>query len=443
MATQPPVFDALAWLGAHANLELAGRRATPTLERISALVELLGSPQRTYPLLHTTGTNGKTSVSRMLARLLQSHGLSVGTYTSPHLERVNERLAFGGEAISDEALAKVLEQVAAVEPQLPEPPSYFEILTAAAYRFFADLAVEAAVVEVGLGGTWDATNVADGMVAVVTNVSVDHTEYLGPTRASIAAEKAGIVKPGATLVLGEPDPLLRHLFLDRGPGRVLVRDEHFGVITSRPAHDGQIVDLRTPRCNYRGLYLPLHGGFQADNAACAVAGAEAFLDAPVSADVVVEALAGMRSPGRLEVVGHQPLVLLDGAHNVAGAEALQAALAEEFPTTSRTLVLGLLREKDPVGMLDALGAADAARVVVCSPSTPRALEPGALAGAALKVGVAPAQLEVAANVAEAIERALAVTPPDGQVVITGSLYLIGEARSALVTNSPDVSQPSR
>jgi dihydrofolate synthase/folylpolyglutamate synthase len=443
MATQPAVIDALAWLDAHSNLELAGRRATPTLERISAMVELLGSPHRAYPLLHITGTNGKTSVTRMVARLLQFHGLSVGAYTSPHLEQINERLTLESEAVSDEALAEVLELAAAIEPHLPEPPSYFEILTAAAYRFFADAAVEVAVVEVGLGGTWDATNVADGTVAVVTNVSLDHTEYLGPTRASIAAEKAGIVKPGATLVLGEPDPLLRHLFLEPGPGRVLVRDQDFGVIANRPAHDGQLVDLRTQRGEYRDLYLPLHGAFQADNAACAVAAAEAFLDTPLKPEAVVEAFAGVRSPGRLEVVGHQPLVLLDGAHNVAGAEALRAALAEEFPTTSRTLVVGLLREKDPVGMLEALGAATAARVVVCSPPTPRAFEPGALAGAALKVGVAPAHLEVAANAAEAIARALAVTPPDGQVVMTGSLYLVGEARSALVTHSPDLPQPSR
>ena len=438
MATQPAVIESLAWLDDHSNLELGGRHATPTLERISAMVELLGSPQRAYPLLHITGTNGKTSVTRMVARLLQFHGLSVGTYTSPHLERVNERLALEGEAVSDEALAEVLEHVAAIEPHLPEPPSYFEILTAAAYRFFADVAVVAAVVEVGLGGTWDATNVADGTVAVVTNVSVDHTEYLGPTRACIAAEKAGIVKPGATLVLGEPDPLLRHLFLDRGPGRVLVRDEDFVVIASRPAHDGRFFDLRTQRGEYRGVYLPLRGAFQADNAACAVASAEAFLDAPLKPEVVVEALAGVRSPGRLEVVGHHPLVLLDGAHNVAGAEALRAALAEEFPTTSRTLVVGLLQEKDPVGMLEALGAASAARVVVCSPPTPRAFEPGVLARAALRVGVAPTHLEVAASGAEAIARALAVTPPDGQVVVTGSLYLVGEARSALVTHSPDL-----
>jgi dihydrofolate synthase/folylpolyglutamate synthase len=432
--------EAFAWLDAHVNLETSGRRATPTLERITALVALLGSPQSDYPVVHVTGTNGKTSVTRMAAGLLQARGLSVGAYTSPHLERVNERLAWGGEAISDEDLAEVLRSVEAVEAHLPEPPSYFEILTAAAYRYFADVAVEAAVVEVGLGGTWDATNVADGTVAVVTNVSVDHTEYLGPTRASIAGEKAGIVKPGATLVLGETDPELRPLFLDRGAGRVLVRGEDFAVTANRPAHGGRVVDVRTPDATYPGLYLPLHGAFQADNAACALTAAEAFFGAPLAVDLVADTLAALRSPGRLEVMGHQPLVLLDGAHNVAGAGALQAALDEEFPPGPRTLVMGVLREKDPLPMLEALKAATAARVVVCSPPSPRALDTASLARAALEAGVDPTHLEVAGNGAEALARALAVTPPDGQVVVTGSLYLVGQIRALLTSDqarSPD------
>ncbi|MGH9036665.1 MAG: Mur ligase family protein, partial [Acidimicrobiia bacterium] len=189
--------DALAWLDAHTNLERGGALRRPSLDRMRPLVELLGSPQRDFEVVHVTGTNGKTTTTNMTAHLLADQGLSVGAYTSPHLEVVNERIAwgqgpgFGAEPISDPALAEALAVVAAVEGHLPDAPSYFEILTAAAYRFFADAAVHVAVVEVGLGGTWDATNVADGGVAVVTNVSLDHTEYLGPTRADIAAEKAG------------------------------------------------------------------------------------------------------------------------------------------------------------------------------------------------------------------------------------------------------------
>jgi dihydrofolate synthase/folylpolyglutamate synthase len=293
------------------------------------------------------------------------------------------------------------------------------------------VAVDVAAVEVGLGGTWDATNVADGTVAVVTNVSLDHTDYLGPTRASIAAEKAGIVKLGATLVLGETDPELEPLFLNRGPGRVLRRHVDFGVVDNRLAHGGRVVTLRTPAAEYPELYLPLHGAFQADNAAAALAAAEAFFDAPLPADVVQDAFSSFRSPGRMEVVGHQPLVILDGAHNVAGAEALRRALDEEFIPGPRTLVVGLLREKDPRLMLEALGAREAEAVVACRPPSARALDPRAVAAAALELGVDGHRVAVADTVAEGVARGLASTRPEGQMVVAGSLYLVGEARAAL------------
>jgi dihydrofolate synthase / folylpolyglutamate synthase len=429
--TEVRLDQAIEWLDAHTNLEAGGRLRTPGLERISALVELLGSPQRDYPIIHVTGTNGKTTTTRMVAHLLTARGLSVGAYTSPHLERVNERIAWAGESVTDDVLTSALAVIAAAESVLADPPSYFEILTAAAYRIFADIAVDVAAVEVGLGGSWDATNVADGTVAVVTNVSLDHTEYLGPTRASIAAEKAGIVKPGATLVLGETDPELEPLFLGRGAERVLRRDVDFGVVGNRPAHGGRVVDLRTPAAEYRELYLPLHGAFQADNAAAALAAAEAFFDAPLAPEVVQEAFASFRSPGRIEVVGHQPLIVLDGAHNVAGAEALRAALDEEFIPGPRTLVVGLMREKDPMLMLEALGAREAQAVVVCRPPSDRALEPRKVAAAALALGVDADRIETADAVAEGVARGLALTPPEGQLVVAGSLYLVGEARAAL------------
>ncbi len=426
--------DALAWLDTHTNLERGGALRRPTLDRMRPLVELLGSPQLDYEVVHVTGTNGKTTTTNMIAHLLAHQGLSVGTYTSPHLEVVNERIAWaqgpgGAEPIGDAALAEALSLVAAVEGHLPDPPSYFEILTATAYRFFADAAVEVAVVEVGMGGTWDATNVADGSVAVVTNVSLDHTEYLGPTRAGIAAEKAGIVKPGATLVLGERDPTLEPLFLDRSPGRVLRLGEDFGATEIRLAHAGHLVDLRTPGRDYPGVYLPIHGAFQADNAALALAAAEAFWDGPLDPEVVAGAFASFRSAGRLEVVGHSPLVILDGAHNVAGAEALVAALAEDFLPAPRTLVVGLLREKDPAVMLRALDAGSAARVIACPPPSPRALDPREVAVAAQALGAG--QVEVAPSVTEAVRRALEGADPEGQVVVTGSLYVVGEARTSL------------
>lgn len=433
---EPGLGEMLKWLDAHTNLEAGGRLRSPSLDRIRPLIELLGSPQCDYPLIHVTGTNGKTTATRMAAHLLTARGLSVGAYTSPHLERVNERLAWAGEPISDGALAEVLALVAAAESATQAPPSYFEILTAAAYRWFADVAIEVAVVEVGLGGTWDATNVADGTVAVVTNVSLDHMEYLGPTRSAIAAEKAGIVKPGATLVLGETDPSLAPIFLDRGAAQVLRRDEDFGVGRNRPAHGGRVADLRTPGGEYLDVYLPVHGAFQADNAAVALAAAEAFFGGPFDPDVVAEAFAAFRSAGRLEVVGHEPLVILDGAHNVAGAEALVTALDEEFPPGPRTLVVGLLREKDPALMLEALGARTAERVVVCRAPTPRALDPDLLAAAALALGVEQDRIDVERTVEDAVTLAIEVTPADGQVVVAGSLYVAGEARATLQIGLP-------
>jgi dihydrofolate synthase / folylpolyglutamate synthase len=426
------------WLDAHVNLESTGlpagadRRATaPTLERIQALVDLLGSPQESFAEIHLTGTNGKTSVARMTSALLEAAGLSVGTYTSPHLEDVNERLVWNGDPVDDTTLAQLLSRIADVEEHLPARPSYFEILTAAALEWFSDVAVDVAVVEVGVGGTWDATNVVDGRVAVVTNVSVDHVEYLGPTREQIATDKAGIVKPGSTLVLGETDPALVPRFLDRGAATVVTRDKDFGVTANRPAHGGRMVDVFTPDARYGDLYLSLHGAHQADNAAVALAAAECFLGRPAPTQVAADAFRAVRSPGRLEVVGHQPLVLLDGAHNVAGAHALRAALAEEFPESDRTLVIGLLREKEPHEMLEALDARHAARLLCCRPPSPRALDPAAVAAAGADLGVDPDRIETYDTVDEAVARARALTGDDAQIVVTGSLYTVGAARHTL------------
>jgi dihydrofolate synthase/folylpolyglutamate synthase len=430
--------EAAAWLDAHVNLESVGvpagtsrRRTHPTLERMEELVTLLGSPHVEYPVIHLTGTNGKTSVARIATALLVEHGLSVGATTSPHLQRVNERITWNGEPIDDETLAELLTVIADVEPHLSAAPSYFEILTALAFRYFADVAVDAAVVEVGLGGTWDATNIAEGQVAVVTNVTIDHVEYLGRTRAEIAVEKAGIVDPGSTLVLGETAPELRPAFEQRGAAVIFVRDQDFGVTVNELAHGGRLASLYTPSARYDDVFLSLHGAHQADNAVAALTAVEAFLGRAVDASVVHAVLGRVTSPGRLEVVGHQPLVLLDGAHNVAGAHALAAALREGFPSTPRTLVIGLLREKDPLEMLEALGVPSAARVICCRAPSPRTREPEELAAAASALGVDPGRVEVVDAVGDALTLAFEHTAADGQVVVTGSLYVVGAARSAL------------
>jgi dihydrofolate synthase/folylpolyglutamate synthase len=429
-----------AWLEGHVNLERqvgvasgSRRRLAPEpLSRMEALVELLGSPQLQYPAIHITGTNGKTSAARIATALLVAAGLSVGTDTSPYLERFNERISWNGEPIPDDELDRILARIADLEPLLGDRPSYFEIVNSVALEWFADVAVDVAVIEVGLGGTWDSTNVVDGQVAVVTNVELDHVEYLGPTRLDIAQEKSGIVKPGATLVLGEQDPELVPVFLRRDPGRVVARGTDFGVGSNAVALGGRVLDLFTPYASYHDVFLPLHGSYQGDNAAAALTAVECFLDRALGDDVVGTALGAVESPGRLEVVSHRPLVVIDGTKNIAGARAVRAALDEEFPRTRRTWVIGVLRQKDPIEMLEALGVSADDRVVCCRAEIPRAREPREIADAALALGVSPDQVEVIDDVADAVKHTVATSDADAQVVIAGSLYVAGPARSALV-----------
>jgi dihydrofolate synthase/folylpolyglutamate synthase len=425
--------EALDWLDRHVNLEAieSGRAdRTPTLERISRLVQLMGDPQRAYPVVHLTGTNGKGSTARVLTSLLSARGLKVGTYTSPHLERINERLTASAEPIPDDELAEVLVAVAGLEELMERRPTWFEIVTAAAFRWFADIAVDVAVVEVGLGGTWDATNVADAQVAVVTNVSLDHVGILGPTPADIAAEKAGIVKPESLLVLGETDPDLAAIFHRAGAAEVWERGSVFGCEANQLAHGGRLLDLRTPGADYPDLFLPLHGAHQGDNAAAALAAAEAFFGAPVPDQLVRSALEEVRNPGRMEVVGRRPLCLLDGAHNPAGASAAGATLAEEFAGADhRVVVLGLLKGRDPVEMLEALDPSQIALVVACPPPSPRALPATEVASAAADMGLTAV---AAGSVPDAVALARARAGPEDMLLVTGSLYTVGAARSVLV-----------
>jgi len=392
----------------------------------------MGDPQQTYPVIHITGTNGKGSVARMVTALLAARGLRIGTYTSPHLERLNERMAHNGEPIPDEDLAEVIGAVADLEPLLGSPPTHFEILTAAALRWFADVAVDVAVVEVGLGGRWDATNVADAQVAVLTNVSLDHAETIGPDLTDIATEKVGIVKPGSTFVLAETNPSLRPIFDTAPANETWIRGTDFRCGRNVLAHEGRVVDLYTPGGAYEGVFLPVHGSYQGDNAAVALAAVEAFFGAPLAPEVVAEAFAALRLPGRLEVVTRHPICVLDGAHNPAGALAATAALDEAFGPviTGRILVIGLLQGRDPVEMLRCFDAGRARLVVACPPPSPRALPAAVVAAAARELGT---DSEEADSVAEAVATALALAGEQELVHVTGSLYVVGAARSALRT----------
>ncbi len=427
--------EALAWLDRHQNLEriLADRRLqAPNPERMRRLAHLIGDPQSSQPVVHITGTNGKTSTARALSQLFISMGLKVGTFTSPHLEKINERIMVGLEPISDEDLAEVLTDLANLEPIIGDfgRPTWFELLTAAAFRYFADRPVDVAVVEVGMGGRWDATNIADGAVSIVTNVALDHTELLGPTREHIAGEKAGIVKAGATLVLSETDPALYDIFLSERPETIWLAGRDFAVESNAVAVGGRLVDLRTPAERYEGVYLHLHGRYQADNFLDALVGAEAFFGGPLDHEIVAEAAAMASSPGRLEVIAQRPVVVLDGAKNVAGARASAAAVSEEFGAErSRVMVVGMLGGKDPVEMLTALDAPKARLVVTCPPPSPRAQPAEDVADAVRSLG---AHATVAGSVAEALEVALGQAGPEELVLVTGSLYVVGAARALLM-----------
>jgi len=437
-AGTPSLGETLAWLDRHVNLEAiesgrAGRLGLPSLERIGALVGALGDPQATYPIVHVTGTNGKGSTSRMTAAILQACGLSVGTYMSPHLERINERLQFDGSEISDESFVSVLGTVAEIERFLGIRATWFELVTAAAYAWFADVAAQAVVVEVGLGGRFDATNVGHAAVAVVTNVELDHTQILGTTREAIAAEKSGIIKSGSLLVLGEQDPSVAAIFEAEaeqvGARAIWRRGTEFGCSSNRLAVGGRLVDLWTPLGRFSEVPLALHGAHQADNAACAVAAAQAFLGTTIEEDTVCEALATVKVPGRLEVVRRRPLVVLDGAHNPAGAASAGQALKEDFVAARRVIVvMGCLRGRDPGELLSALGPDRIAAVVACRPPSPRAQEPSHVVEAAQALGLVA---EESGTTAEALERALELAGRDDLVLVTGSLYVVGAARTAL------------
>ena len=422
--------DALAYLDTHSNYDTTGRITSPTLDRMRALMAAMGDPQSTYPVIHVTGTNGKGSTTQMITRLLMAHGLTVGTYTSPHLERLNERISRNCEPIADEEFAEQVAAVADLEGITGVRPSYFEAVTAAAFRWFADVAVDVAVVEVGLLGRWDATNVCESQVAVVTNIGVDHTEYAGPTKLHIATEKAGIVKPGSAVVIGETDPQLAHCFVAVGGAVHFLRGPDFDVLENQLALGGRMVDLRTPTTVYPDVFVPLHGRHQGDNAVVALTAVEAFFAAPVPGELVIEGFAEVVMPGRFEVMGHQPLVIIDGAHNPSGADTCASVFFDDFdPAGRRVLVVGCLQGRDPREMLSALRADEFDVVLTCTAPSARGMPASELTRAARAMGCD--QVLEHATIEHAIDQALAIAEVDDAVLITGSLYVVGGARPYL------------
>jgi dihydrofolate synthase/folylpolyglutamate synthase len=419
-------------------------RMVPDLDRITDLLTLLGDPQRAYPSIHLTGTNGKTSTARMIDDLLRELGLRTGRYTSPHLESVTERIALDGQPLTDERFAEVYDEVAPyaelVDARHPDSVTFFELLTAMAFAAFADSPVDAAVVEVGLGGTWDATNLIHAPVAVVTTIGLDHVGILGDTVEAIAIEKAGLIHAGATVVCApqseDADAVLSARAAEVGAS--IVREGvDFGVESRTVAVGGQLLTIRGLAGRYEDVFVPLHGEHQASNAACAVAAVESFVGngrEELDPDAVRAAFAAVSSPGRLEVVRRSPTVLLDGAHNAAGAAALAAALGDAFAFDTLVAVVAVLADKDAAGLLAELEPV-VTSLVVTTNGSPRAMSVDSLAAIAVEV-FGEDRVEVAARLDDAIDAAVAAAESEAQiggagVVVTGSIVTVGEARHLL------------
>jgi dihydrofolate synthase/folylpolyglutamate synthase len=429
------------------NRELEARgytRIVFDLSRIETLLDMLGAPQRAYPSVHITGTNGKTSTARMIDSLLRAHGLRTGRYTSPHLESVRERISLDGEPIDEQRFVETYREVAAVagliDRKYGERLTYFDMTTAMAFAAFADAPVDVAVVEVGLGGAEDSTNVLHAGTCVITPIGLDHTEWLGYTIHDIATAKAGIIHSGATLVCAlqeeeAAEPILRRC---AEMGATIAREgSEFGVLARKLAVGGQMLTLQGLGAVYDEVYVPLHGAHQAQNAAIALAAAEAFLGAgaarPLDAETVRAGFAGATSPGRLERVRTAPTILLDAAHNPHGMAATAAALTEEFSFRRLVAVLAVLADKDAHTELELLEPV-VDEVVVTRNSSPRALPAERLAVLAAEV-FGEDRVHVEDELPDAIATAVSLAEEESEtglagagVIITGSVVTVADAR---------------
>lgn len=413
----------------------------PRLEPTRKAVELLGDPQRSAPVIHLTGTNGKTSTSRMIEAILRATGLRTGLLTSPHLVTVNERIVIDGVPVSNEALVRnwrdIAPYLAIVDAELAaageETLTYFEALTVLAFAIFADAPVDVLVLEVGMGGEWDSTNVADGQVAVFTPIALDHQSRLGNTVAEIAKTKGGIIKPAASVVtaiqpLEALDELRAAAAIDEATMAIELVD--FALESSAVAVGGQLITVRGRAATYRDLFLPLYGDHQGQNAAVAIAAVESFLgdgSLALDPDVLAEGLALATSPGRLQLIGIEPTVLVDAAHNPHGARALAAAMQEYFDFDELAIVVAVLGDKDAHGIIAEL-APVATRFHVTRSQSDRAIPVHDLVEIVAAVVGEDATLEFD-DFASAIEgaREWASEGEKRAVLVTGSITLIGEA----------------
>ena len=422
--------EALSYLDEHASYEKTGRVESPSLDNINTFMDLMGQPHLSYPVIHITGTNGKGSTTQIITQLLIAHGLQVGTYTSPHLEALTERISRNNEPISEQDFADCVAAIADIEVIGGVRPSYFEVMTAAAFRYFADTAVDVAVIEVGMLGRWDATNVVNSSVAVITNIALDHTEFAGPRLEDIAFEKVGISKPGSVLVVGDTNEELREIWHAAESAALLLRGNDFEISENELAVGGRMIDVRTERAVYKDLPLPLHGQHQGENASIALTAVEEFFGNVLDIEVVREGFAAVRMPGRFEVLGRAPLVVIDGAHNPAGADVCAQVFFDDFsPEGKRILVVGALKGRDPQMLLSALRADEFDAVICCTAPTPRGIGANDLASAAKQMGCE--QVVVCETVESACDKALNIAREEDAVLVAGSLYVVGSARTFL------------
>ncbi|MFL1381888.1 MULTISPECIES: bifunctional folylpolyglutamate synthase/dihydrofolate synthase [unclassified Nocardiopsis] len=414
----------------------------PRLDRVRTLLDLLGDPQRNFRVIHVTGTNGKTSTARMIDALMRARGLRTGRYTSPHLRTVRERIVVDGEPVSQERFVETFDDIRPyiemADAMNDAPLSFFEILTVMAYAVFADTPVDVAVVEVGMGGRWDATNVVDGDVAVITPIGIDHTEYLPDTVEGIAEEKAGIIKSDSVAVVAQQPVAAAEVLLRNASevgARVAREGLEFGVLGREVAVGGQQIAVKGLTASYDNLFLPMFGAHQASNAAVAVAAVEAFAatgedTAGLDPAIVAEALAGVDSPGRLEVVRTSPTVIADAAHNPAGMIATAAAVEEAFGFSRLVGVVAIMADKDVEGILDPLEPL-LDEIVVTRNSSPRSLDPESLAAIAVRI-FGEDRVHLAPRLDDAIDLAVGRAEDDGEfggsgVLVTGSVVTAGDA----------------
>ena len=431
-------LEALDHLDRLINYEVqprAGAIKGLSLDKMQQVMEILGDPQHACAAIHITGTNGKGSTARMIESLLASMGLRVGLYTSPHVSSPCERIRVAAVELDQPTFGQAIGDIARlVEVAELGPLSWFETVTAAAFLHFANEAVEVAVVEVGMLGRFDATNVVDGQIAVITNVGRDHTDGAPGWWRRIAEEKAGIVKLGASVVIGETTPELAEIVAALSPAVVHTlattpgdaRQEQLSLLSNEVAVGGRLLSLQTPRATHSEVFLGLHGAHQAHNAAVAIAAVEEFFDAPLNSEVIHEAFATVEAPGRLEVVHRSPLMLLDAAHNPPGAEALARSLDEDFGGVNRRfLVFGIQDGRNPAEVLTALDVATFDRVVACTAPTARGVEAAELRDTAVSLG---ARVEAIADIATAIDYVLDQADDEDLIVVAGSVTVLEVAR---------------